>query len=81
MSQSHFPHPERVSETYAEQRIREKIARLAGRERQGIEELADGLRAQGVAPATRLHLVTAVVNLGRISQGTLPRRLADQLDE
>lgn len=79
---AHAPHPERVSESYAEERILEKIARLpAGREQDGLRALSEGLRARDVPPAMRLHLVTAVANLGRIARESLSWRRAPEFED
>ena len=62
------PKPERVSEKYADQRIREKIARYPGeRQQAGLWSISQTLKEHDVPPALRLHLVTAVANLGRIA--------------
>lgn len=62
------PKPERVSEQYADERIREKIARFSGEKQQaGLWSISETLKEHEVPPALRLHLVTAVVNLGRIA--------------
>ena len=66
----------RVSEAFADQRIREKIALFDDKPRHGLERVANDLKAAGVAPNVRLHLVSAVVDLGRVAQATLPMRLA-----
>lgn len=65
------PKPERVSEEYADERIREKIARYHGEKQQaGLWSISETLKQHEVPPALRLHLVTAVVNLGRIADET-----------
>ena len=72
----HRPHPDRVSEAFAAERIAEKIASLLeARQRAGITDLDDGLVEAGIAPSLRLHLVSAVVALGRVSEETRPARL------
>lgn len=69
------PKPERVSEEYADQRIREKIARFPGEKQQaGLWSISETLKEHDVPPALRLHLVTAVVNLGRIADETRDAR-------
>lgn len=66
---------ERVSAAFADERIAEKIARLAEpRQREGLTSLDATLRERDVPPGVRLHLVSAVVHLSRIAEGTLAER-------
>jgi hypothetical protein len=69
------PKPERVSEAYADERIREKIARFPEEKQQaGLWSINQTLKAHEVPPALRLHLVTAVVNLSRVAEASLEGR-------
>lgn len=71
----HF-HPERVSDAYADERIREKIERFdTPRQRKGLRTLSEDLRDRGVPAATRLHLITAVTHLSRVGEERLAHRL------
>lgn len=70
------PKPQRVDEAYADARIREKIAHFAERPRAGLWSVNEVLKEHEVPPAMRLHLVTAVAHLGRISGDTLEARRA-----
>lgn len=67
-----FPTPQRA----AESRIREKLASLPAKPREGLARIDRDLRAAGVAPGTRLHYVSAVLDLGRVAESTRPGRLA-----
>lgn len=67
---------DRVSNAYAETRIREKIAHLPDKPRHGLARISADLHAAGVAPAARLHLVSAIADLGRLADATRPARLA-----
>lgn len=69
------PH-ERVTDAYAETRIREKIATLPTKPRNGLARISADLQAAGVAPSARLHLVSAIADLGRLADATRPQRLA-----
>lgn len=69
------PHPERVSDDYAEERIAEKIGMYdRDKPRRGLENVSRDLREAGVPPAWRLHYITAVAHLGRLGQETLDER-------
>ena len=70
------PKPERVDESYADERIREKIARFAERPQAGLWSVNEVLKKHDVPPEMRLHLVTAIAHLGRISNDTLEARRA-----
>ena len=60
------PHPERVSDAYAEERIRQKIEMYdEERPKVGLRNVDDHLKARGVSPAVRLHYITALAHLGR----------------
>lgn len=75
------PHPERVSESYADERVREKIDMYhEERPREGLQNVNDDLKRAGVPDAWRLHYITAVAHLGRLSARTLEsrRERADQ---
>lgn len=70
------PHPERVSEDFAD----ERIARMQGwyddpKAREGLENVSRALKEHQVPAAMRLHLVAAVANLGRIASETRISRL------
>lgn len=70
------PHPERVSDAYADERVQEKIAMYAEpRPREGLQAVNDDLKRAGVPPAWRLHYITAVAHLGRVGAQTLGERL------
>lgn len=70
------PHPERVSEDYAETRIQEKIAKYEKERPQiGWRNVDDHLKEAGVPAAYRLHLITATANLGFIGERNLDKRL------
>lgn len=70
------PRPERVTEEYADERIREKIARYPDEKQQaGIWSVNRSLKERDVPPALRLHLVQAVVQLSRIAEDSLAERL------
>lgn len=70
------PHPERVSEAYADERIREKIAMYAeARPQEGLQNVSDDLKRAGVPAAWRLHYITAVAHLGRLSAESLDERV------
>ena len=56
-------------------RIAEKIAALPQKPREGLARVNADLRAAGVAPATRLHLVSAVLDLGRLAEATRAARM------
>lgn len=76
------PKPERVSESYADERIREKIARMTEeRQQAGLWSISKTLKEHDVPPEVRLHLVTAVVNLGRIADQTREARTARATNE
>ena len=69
------PKVERVTDTYAEERIKEKIAHFEpGRPRAGLWSTNEVLKEHGVPPAFRLHLITAVAHLGRIGKDSLEAR-------
>lgn len=69
------PKPDRVSEQYADERIREKIDRFdTERQRAGLWSINRVLKERDVPPSLRLHLVTAVTHLSRISQDSLEER-------
>ena len=71
------PKPERCSEAYADERIRDKITRCdQDRQQAGLWSINQALKQAGVAPGLRLHLVTAVTHLGRIAHESVPARLA-----
>lgn len=71
------PKPQRVDEAYADDRIREKISHFEGdRPRAGLWSVNEVLKEHDVPPALRLHLITAVAHLGRISRDTLEARRA-----
>lgn len=60
------PHPERVSDAYAEERIAEKISLYdAERPREGLRRVDEHLKDSGVPPSVRLHYITALAHLGR----------------
>jgi hypothetical protein len=70
------PHPERVSDAYADERVREKIGMYAdSRPRHGLEAVNEDLKRAGVPPAWRLHYITAVAHLGRVGAETLGERI------
>ncbi|MHB8605417.1 MAG: hypothetical protein ACYDCK_09195 [Thermoplasmatota archaeon] len=72
----HRPHPERINEAYAQERIAEKLRQMHDpRGRAGMRDFDAALVEAGVAPATRLHLVTSVVHLSRLSSESLPARI------
>lgn len=76
------PHPERVSDEYADERIREKIARYAEeRQRAGLWNVARDLKDQGVPAAYRLHFITAVANLGQRAAENLDLRIERAQEE
>ena len=69
------PKVERVTEAYAEERIKEKIVHFEpGRPRAGLWSTNEVLKEHGVPPAFRLHLITAVAHLGRIGKDSLEAR-------
>lgn len=69
------PHPDRVSETYAESRIREKIEMYdLEKPKTGLANVDELFREAGVPAALRLHYITAVAHLGRKSAETLEMR-------
>lgn len=69
------PKVERVTDDYAEERIKEKIAHFEpGRPQAGLWSTNEVLKEHGVPPAFRLHLITAVAHLGRIGKDTLEAR-------
>lgn len=71
------PRPERMSESYAEERIREKIMHFdEARPQAGLWSINEALKGYEVPAALRLHLITAVAHLGRISKTTLDARRA-----
>lgn len=64
-----------VSQRFAEGRIEEKISSFAiPRARQGLAEVDARLKARGVPAHERLHYISAVVDLSRIAERTLPDR-------
>ena len=70
------PKPDRVTDEYADERIREKIARLPEeRQQAGLWSVNRTLKEHEVPAALRLHLVQAVFQLGRIGTETLEARL------
>lgn len=70
------PHPERVSESYADERIREKIGMYASdRPREGLRHVSERMKEAGMPAAFRLHYITAVAHLGRLSEQSLDARL------
>lgn len=70
------PRPERVSEAYADERIREKLARLEGdRPKAGLWSVNARLKEHDVPAEVRLHLVTAVAHLGRLADDSRGARL------
>lgn len=72
------PHPERMSEAFAEGRIREKIERFPReRQRAGLWAVDRALRERQVPGALRLHLVTAVAHLSRHADEERPSRLEE----
>lgn len=59
------PHPERVSDAYADARIQQKIDLYAtDRPKIGLRNVDQQLKAAGVPPAVRLHYITALAHLG-----------------
>lgn len=71
------PKPERVSEAYADERIEEKIATFPEeKQRAGLWSVNRLLQERQVPPSVRLHLMTAVTHLSRISGETLADRHA-----
>jgi hypothetical protein len=69
------PKPERVSEEFADTRIREKISRFdTDRQRAGLWSINETLKSHDVPPALRLHLVSAVVHLSRVAGESLEDR-------
>lgn len=72
------PHPWRVSDDYADERIREKIGMYGSEKpRIGLENVSRDLREAGVPAAWRLHYITAVAHLGRVGAQTLPARVRE----
>lgn len=70
------PHPERVTDTYADERIGEKIGMYAQRKpREGLERVSARLKEAGVPAAYRLHYISAIAHLGKVGEDTLPNRL------
>jgi hypothetical protein len=66
---------ERVTDAYAETRIRDKIAPYPSKPRQALARIAEDLKAAGMAPGPRLHYVSAIVDLGRLANATLADRI------
>lgn len=66
----------RVTDAFADERIRSKIAEFPPKPRDGLNRVNQALRSQGVDASARLHLVSAVVDLGRVADATRPMRLA-----
>ncbi|MEA3201912.1 MAG: hypothetical protein QOE90_3340 [Thermoplasmata archaeon] len=62
--------------SFADARIAEKIAPLPHKPREGLARVNAEMRAAGVAPTTRLHLLSAVLDLGRLADSTRPDRVA-----
>ena len=70
------PHPERVSDAYADERIAAKMAWYDDEKaREGLATVSRVLKEHEVPAAMRLHLVAAVAHLGRIASETRPSRL------
>lgn len=70
------PKPDRVTEAYADERIRDKIARFDDeRQQAGLWSINVTLKEHDVPPALRLHLVQAVAQLGRLAGESLEGRL------
>lgn len=70
------PHPERVSDAYADERVAAKIEAAADpRARAGLHAVDRDLKRAGVPAAWRLHLISSTVHLGRVGAETLEERL------
>ena len=65
-----------VSDSFADERIKAKISDFPPKPRAGLSRLNRELQASGVDASSRLHLVSAVVDLGRVANATRPARLA-----
>jgi hypothetical protein len=66
----------RVSDTFADERIAAKLTLFDPKPRAGLARVNADLKQAGVPPSVRLHMVSAVADLGRVAHGTLPARLA-----
>ena len=70
---------ESVSESFADERIAEKIARFKEpKQREGMEALNTTLRERHGPHGVRLHLVSAVAHLRRIAGETVEERRQEQ---
>ncbi|HWG90070.1 MAG TPA: hypothetical protein VNZ52_04395 [Candidatus Thermoplasmatota archaeon] len=66
----------RITNEYADERVREKIERYQeARQREGLAKVNEGLKEAGVSPYVRLHLISTVADLGKVSEATLAERL------
>lgn len=68
-------HARRVSDAYADTRIREKIATMPAKPREALAQIADELKAAGLAPSARLHYVSAITDLGKLADASREARL------
>lgn len=61
------PHPERVSDEYADERIEEKVRMYEDeRPREGLRNLNRALKDADVPAAYRLHYISTLAYLGRL---------------
>lgn len=79
------PHPERVSDAYADERIGEKIDLYESeRPKVGLRNVDRMMKQAGVPAAVRLHYITAITHLGRQpasrDAGARARMLSKDLD-
>ena len=71
------PKPDRMSEEFAERRIREKIETFEDeRPRAGLWSVNEALKRRDVPGALRLHLVTAITHLSRVGDEDRDERKA-----